>query len=455
LFSPFPTCVEAPEHFLPKAQYAVETLLGGLGLAPHRAAREELREGGLYYGPAPETAPESALRFRLASETAAFFTSPRPLDPLRAGRLDWDGAAWPLLFDGGEAPEAKDVFAAAFFWLAGWDEAVTRARDRHGRFRYGDALLARLDPALPPLVDVYRAWLGARLVEHGVTVPGRSWGGKRWAVAVTVDVDLVKTRRAGLLLRQLRAGQGAAALRALTPGDARRQALHDLKAAVEARDARATWFFKAGAATPEDVAYRLEAPGLRRFLARLLADGHEVGLHPSYAACDHPRRLTAERDRLARVLDEPPRSVRTHFLRWVEPTTPRLLERAGFRLDSTLGFSERPGFRRAVATPFRLFDREAGRPLDVWELPLAVMDTTLFTHLALSPAQAEEATWQACEAARRVGGCAVLLWHNGATDAREAAERLGVLTRVLDRALAGGALLAPLEAAVASWRPGP
>jgi hypothetical protein len=345
-----------------------------------------------------------------------------------------------------------DVFASAFFWLGGWEEAATRARDRHGRFAFTGSLLERVAPSLPPLVDVYRAWLGERLRERGVAVPERTWGGKRWAVALTVDVDLVRMRRLGLLARGLRAGRGPWLRPALAPGDVRWQGLLGLAAVAETRGARATWFFKAGAHAPEDVPYRLEARRLRRFLGTLRDRGHEVGLHPSYAAYDHPRRLAAERDRLARVLGTPPRSVRTHFLRWAEPTTPRLLEQAGFRLDSTLGFAARPGYRRAVATPFCIFDREANRPLDLWELPLAVMDTTLFAHLALSSEAAERAATAVCDAARRVGGCAVLLWHNAATDPREAAERLAMLERVLDRALASGALVTGLSDALDAWK---
>src|SRR5690606_23604967 len=269
---PLACCVEAPDAYRAKARYAVEELLRGLGLAPRWVDREGLGDGGLYYGLDPEAVPGAALRFRLAPETAAFFAAPRPFDPARAGTLTWDGTAWPLLFDpsthkgqtGGEGTEDRDVFASAFFWLSGWDEAATRARDRHGRFVVEDALLARLDPALPPLVDVYRAWLGERLAVRGVAVPGRTWGGRTWAVALTVDVDVVRTRRLGRLARGLAAGQVGEALRALAPGDARRQALHDFQAAFERWGARATWFFKAGAATPEDAAYRLEAPRLRR-----------------------------------------------------------------------------------------------------------------------------------------------------------------------------------------------
>ncbi|HYG69502.1 MAG TPA: hypothetical protein VD838_17645, partial [Anaeromyxobacteraceae bacterium] len=109
--SQIPCCVEAPERFLSKARYAVETLLLGLGLAPRWTSRDGLDAGGLYYGPQPEAAP-AALGVRLADATVAFFDAPRSLDPAHVGRLEWDGTAWPLPFPSAGGEAGPDVFAS-------------------------------------------------------------------------------------------------------------------------------------------------------------------------------------------------------------------------------------------------------------------------------------------------------------------------------------------------------
>src|SRR5690606_26542209 len=163
----------------PKARYAVETLLAGLGLAPGWTACDGLAGGGLYNGSSPEAAPAAAPRFPPAPATAAYFAGRAPSDPARMSTLDWGGTAWPLPFDGGDGRSVieKDVVASTFFWLAGWTEWTTTARDVHGRFPFEGSLHDRLGLAAVPAVDAYRRWLGDRLRERGVPVPGRTWEG--------------------------------------------------------------------------------------------------------------------------------------------------------------------------------------------------------------------------------------------------------------------------------------
>jgi hypothetical protein len=87
---------------------------------------------------------------------------------------------------------------------------------------------------------------------------------------------------------------------------------------------------------------------------------------------------------------------------------------------------------------------DAGRPLDLWEVPLAVMDTALFVH---GGPGASDAIGEAMAGAREAGGACVLLWHN---EPRGRPAR-----RALDEALLaaqeGNALLDSLGGALAAW----
>jgi hypothetical protein len=142
------------------------------------------------------------------------------------------------------------------------------------------------------------------------------------------------------------------------------------------------------------------------------ASGFEIGLHPSFHAHNHPDYLLAERDRVAALTEEQPASVRQHYLRWTLPTTARLQAQAGFYIDSTLGFAEHEGFRHGTCHPFQLYDPYADTPLDLWEMPLALMESTLFNRRGLDPEDARTATEALLDACRRFGGVAVGLWHN-------------------------------------------
>ncbi len=453
---PIACCVEAPESFRPKAEYALATLLEPLGLAPDWTPRDALT-GGIYYGLHPTDLPADVLALRLDPATAAFFDEGGPYDPAAVAEVEWDGDVWPVLFpgDGGfRGDGGGDLVASAFFWLSGWQEGTTTARDVHGRFPYAASLQAALGCAGQPLVDVYRNVLAERLEERRIPLSRVTWEGRPWAVALTHDLDLLRKRRLGTLARAVTRGDGRrreAVRQALTSSDPRLRSLDRIASFERARGVGATYFFKTPAARSRwDVPYDL-GPALRRRIAGLEADGFEIGLHPGYFAHDHAALMQEERDRLGAVIGAPLSSVRQHFLRFDPVVTPRLQQAAGFRLDSSLGFAEREGFRRGTCFPFRLFDPAANAPLGLWELPLAVMDTTLFTHRRLGADQAERAIRDLFAVTRRVGGCCVLLWHNTIYDELDYPGQAAVFERTTDAALAAGAAGLSLRSALATY----
>ncbi len=447
---PLACCLDVPESYRPKAAYALETLLAPLGLVPVWTPRESLKHG-LYHGEWPDGLPAAVLALRLGSATSAFFDSDAAYAPDRIAYTDWDGERWPVLFP--DASGTGDIVASAFFWLSGWQEVQTRERDVHGRFPYAASLQAKLGCIGQPLVDVYREALAERLEAHRVPVQRTMWDGKPWAVALTHDIDLLRKRRLGTLGRAARrtdGRHGAAVRQALAAPNPRRTSIERIAEAERERGVGATYFFKTAARGPWDVPYAHNGRWLRRTVIALEADGFEVGLHPSYFAHDHLAHLREERDRLAALTSERPASVRQHFLRF-DAVTPRLQQAAGFLLDSTLGFSAREGFRRGTCFPFRLYDLDADTPLDLWELPLVGMDTTLFTHRGLDPAGAERAVFDLYAACRRVGGCCVLLWHNTLYDEVDYPGQAAVFERTLDAALDGGAAVLSLRDALAGF----
>ena len=452
-----PVCLDVPAETRALAAYGVEELLRGLGLRLYPARRGDARLVVSSSG----AAPPGALGLTLTSEAARDLAEPRPA---RADALGWaeiDGERWPLPVGpaGGrpalDAPGGADVVASAAWWLAGLQE-VGAERDAHGRFPYRASLQAALGDGpggpLRPAVDAYRAALGADLRRVGVETAPPAWDerGAGWAVALTHDLDGLRTRRFRALAGAL--GRGGAGLgRALGP-DARWRSALALRDLARRRGVRSTWFVKPGAWAPEDLGVDLGAGRVRRFLRGLEAEGHAVGWHPGYGAHDHAARLRAERARFADAVGHAPRLARTHFLRWSEPATPRLLARAGVRVDSTLGFSRHEGFRRGTSHPFRVFDVGAGRATNLWETPLAVMDTTLVAHRGLDDEAAAPAVAAVLDAARRAGGCAVVLWHNDLGGAGGAwSRRLSVLDHAVGQALAAGAAVAPLDRLLDAW----
>ena len=444
---PLPCRLDVPPPFRPKAWYALEELLRPLGLVP-----VEGDVPTLYYGERPE-ASSAPLALRCAAGTPGFFAEPRPLAPEAAGWVAWDGERWPAPVRSGDAERfgGADLVASAFWWLSGWQEVATRERDAHGRFPFSASLQAALGTAHLPAVDAYRCVLADVLERIGVPAARRGWGseGKSWAVLLSHDVDRVRRRRSGTLARGLLGGDLApAARRAFAPGNADLRGLQALLAEAEQRGGHAAVFAKAGRTGRLDAPYRLSAEVQAAF-RDAAARGHEIGLHPSTFAMRHPGHLHAERGRLERAVGERLTAVRAHYLRFDPLHAPTDLAEAGVEVDSSLGFSAAPGYRRGTGCAFRLWDLRQGRPAGLWEVPLVVMDTTLLHHQGLSPGEAAAEARVVLHGARRTGSCAAVLWHNRPLDEPAGTAAMETYQRVLGDARTDGAALLTVRAAVA------
>jgi len=125
--------------------------------------------------------------------------------------------------------------------------------------------------------------------------------------------------------------------------------------------------------------YSLHRSDLKEVLLKLSKSGWEIGLHPSRVTHLSKTKLKNEWDRLSDFMGDGmiPIGVRNHYLKASFPETWRIQEELGIQYDSSLGWPDFPGFRSGTARPFKPFDYELNRRLDVWELPLIVMDGTL------------------------------------------------------------------------------
>jgi peptidoglycan/xylan/chitin deacetylase (PgdA/CDA1 family) len=372
--------------------------------------------------------------------------------------------AWEQI-ERGERPRGDDL-AEAFFHLARIEElgldGRSAPRDRHARFPGSETCLDLLDPPLE------------RLRRRLRLEPPR-WSGARFAVCLTHDVDTpwrwtrVGVRAAaGRLRANALAGRGGAALR-----EARGLAtvpLHKLKGTdpnwrferilriARARGVGQTFFLMAGHRHPADgpapEAYARLRP---RLVETLLAGGAEVGLHGSYTAAQDAEVL-AEEKRLLEELAGPLPGHRYHYLRVDPHGNLRVLEHLGFRYDTSLGFADRPGFRAGIAHPFRPWDVASGRPLELVEIPLAVMDVTLAEerYLGLPAREAERRLLELVAFAAAHGGGFSVLWHNDRFDPATSGGWDRLFFRFVDAvAASGGVCLSAGQLAeeAAAWLP--
>jgi hypothetical protein len=157
--------------------------------------------------------------------------------------------------------------------------------------------------------------------------------------------------------------------------------------------------------------FRYDVEDVEIDLGQIVDQGCEVGLHGGYHTYGNLGAMKEEKRRVERALNRTIHGYRNHYLSFKIPDTWDLLSRAGFGYDTTLGYNDRPGFRNGMCHPFRPFSLATGKPVDIAEIPLTIMDESLFW----GERTCEEA-WplarQLIDDVAACGGVITLLWHN-------------------------------------------
>jgi uncharacterized protein DUF7033 len=295
-----------------------------------------------------------------------------------------------------------DVFGNAFFLLTRYEEAVLPDRDEHGRFPAEASILVREGLIEHPLVNDYAEGLWRQLHQIAPRLERRL---RAFRVVPSHDVDYPYST-----LRQRLSAVRHSQLRAALPRDPF-DTFDLLMDESERRGLRAAFYF-----ISEDAPYSLDEPRIRKLLRRIHLRGHEIGFHASYLAFQDPARTRREFERLveacgAEGITQDHWGGRHHFLRW-EPATWRAWEEAGLAYDSTLTFTNRPGFRTGACVEYPVFDLRARRGLRLRERPLVLMDAPTLDRLGLPEPELVDLIGALREQCRRFKGDFTVLWHN-------------------------------------------
>ncbi|MBL6933845.1 MAG: hypothetical protein ISR48_00365 [Alphaproteobacteria bacterium] len=153
-------------------------------------------------------------------------------------------------------------------------------------------------------------------------------------------------------------------------------------------------------------------PRLVAALKRLAARGHEIGIHFAFDAWRDAESMQAERQVAEGILKTGSIvSARQHWFRFSLADTWQAQQQAGIEVDATLGFTDRPGFRAGLASPFHPYDHATGKALDMVAIPTVLMDTHLYYYGNLSVAKRRKTVRHLLGEVGAVDGEACVLWH--------------------------------------------
>jgi peptidoglycan/xylan/chitin deacetylase (PgdA/CDA1 family) len=159
--------------------------------------------------------------------------------------------------------------------------------------------------------------------------------------------------------------------------------------------------------------YRGETCSVREIARDLHRRGWDVGLHGSYLSPLSYEMLAEQKEDIEKAIGETVITSRQHNLHFDAARTPALLERAGLKVDSTLGSNRDIGFRAGTSYPFRMWDAAARDWLKLVEIPLVLHDGALLRpdNLDLDLESAFALCRTIIDRVVETRGVVTLLWH--------------------------------------------
>lgn len=314
-----------------------------------------------------------------------------------------------------------DIFASAFFMLSRWEEHVRPDRDMHGRFPAKSSLACRHGFLSRPVVNEYVEiiWLWLEKLDIGQKRKPR-----RFRMINTHDIDTVRLFHGPLdylgkpvkaLLAEKKVSSllhhAKLALRSFTGKDPYFVFDYFMEMS-ERHDSRSHFFFMAGGKSAYDDGYDIGAGAVRDVIARIADRGHVIGIHPSYDTFNNPEMLSLEIDRLRELTGADIVCGRQHYLRFRAPETWQHWDDNNMLWDSSLAYTDQPGFRCGSCYSYPVFNFLSKKKLALKEIPLTIMDGTLVVSRNQSPEQAIATIDYYLEKVKRYSGEFVFLWHN-------------------------------------------
>jgi len=243
--------------------------------------------------------------------------------------------------------------------------------------------------------------------------------GKKFAVCISHDVDHLFLRQSGqrkLLngTKSIFKGQWSSGLRyyeSLIKEDVCKDYdLRNLLAINDSFSIKSTYYFLSLRNGEEDFNYNLD--DIKDQVSAVLNSGNEIGLHGGHEAFNDPQKVSQEKKMLEDSVGIKVQGYRNHFLKFKIPDTWSNLQQAGFLYDSTLGYPDNVGFRNGMCYPFYPYDIVKNQFLDFIELPLTIMDATLFYYMRLNTEIAFKICKKVIDEIIACQGVLTLLWHN-------------------------------------------
>lgn len=328
-----------------------------------------------------------------------------------------------------------DLLTSAFYLLSGRQEYEAQNKDALGRFPYVGSIQHQHNFISKPVVNYYFEIIIQALEKfcglHHIAFSRKKPFGE-FAFFLTHDIDYVDEYHfweVALKVKQLLVPKISPYSFSASLQLAVKSLMHyaglwrqknnfwnfDYLLGLEEKlDIKAAYYFLEKHGLHDNSRYHFSEERIKRLVKELTTKGIETGLHFNRQAAYDAHALEDNLKRYNASLnpDNKPVGGRYHTLQFELPASMNYLEKTGILYDSSLGFAAHEGFRNSYCFPFKLFDFEKSRMIDVWEVPLNIMDTTLFNYRKYTMEEAHNGIINLMDEVKKFGGVLTILWHN-------------------------------------------
>ncbi len=331
--------------------------------------------------------------------------------------FDWDAVN--VFFKSDNSFIPFDLFAASFYLVSRYEEYLPGKRDRHQRFMSRNSIAGQSKFLEKPVVNIWALNM-ADLIEK--EYPDYKFNRPSFRYIPTIDIDNAWAfknkgvfRIIGSTVKDMLSGRWKMIKRRFTVVLRLNRDPYDsydfMEELFKKFKFRPVMFFLMNKTGKHDRGLSHKNKNFRQLIKRMskIAD---VGIHPSYNSTKKKALLGKEIERLEHIIGKEVVLSRQHYLKLTMPRTYRELLKNNIQSDYSMGYSNRPGFRAGICTPFMFYDLLDEEETSLRIFPFEIMDVTLHNYRGMSPSEADKKIKSLMKEVIDVGGTFISLWHN-------------------------------------------
>lgn len=322
-----------------------------------------------------------------------------------------------------------DIVQSSFFMLTRYEEVILWDKvnkDSYGRFPAKESLAYKEGFLHIPIVNEYIEWLWKCISYFNLGIERKNtWGEYEFAACLTHDVDRPLKYTYPIIneIKKLKNEKLSTSYREIF--------LHTLSKINYMKDPfysfnyirtiekkygfTSSFYFLTGGNWELDGNYDVaEDYRIKLLINYLLRDNCEIGYHYSFNANINLNNMIAENNIIKEITNKKPYGGRSHYLKFNIKEICINCEKIGLQYDSSLGYAEYIGFRCGICFPYKLFNVMENKVLDIYEIPLIIMDNSLMAPQYLNLNVDEMIKKSVCliNIVRKYNGVITFLWHN-------------------------------------------